>query len=146
MSSEGYTFLPDVAIADVAFRAWAPTLEAVFRQAALATLEVMVDDVSTVRARERREVDLTARNEELLLLDFLGELIFHKDAEALLLAPERLAIEPQREGWRLSGVLAGEPIDPERHPLDADVKAVTLHRFRLERTDEGWEAEAVLDV
>jgi SHS2 domain-containing protein len=40
----------------------------------------------------------------------------------------------------------GEPINLERHRLRVDVKAVTLHRFRLEKTAEGWEAFAILDI
>jgi len=37
-------------------------------------------------------------------------------------------------------------MDFRRHLFRADVKAVTLHRFRLEKSDEGWEAFVILDV
>ena len=40
----------------------------------------------------------------------------------------------------------GEPLDPLRHRLQADVKAVTLHRLRVEQTARGWEASVVLDI
>lgn len=146
--SEGYRFLEDVAIADVDFQAWGPDLAAVFRQAALATAETMVDDLTTVRAREQREVTLRANSAERALFDFLQELIYYKDTEGLILRPEavRVTEEATGEGFGVTAILAGETIDPERHPLNADVKAVTMHRFRLETTPQGWEAEAVLDV
>jgi SHS2 domain-containing protein len=44
------------------------------------------------------------------------------------------------------GVLAGEELDMNRHDLVVDVKAVTLHQFRVEKTDRGWEAFVILDI
>ena len=35
---------------------------------------------------------------------------------------------------------AGEPLDPARHALGADVKGVTLHRLQVVQTPKGWEA------
>jgi SHS2 domain-containing protein len=41
---------------------------------------------------------------------------------------------------------AGEPINPAKHALGADVKGVTLHRLQVVPTPAGWEATVVLDV
>jgi len=46
----------------------------------------------------------------------------------------------------LVATLRGERIDPDRHGLRADVKAVTLHGFSLVRRGSGWEATVVLDI
>jgi len=46
----------------------------------------------------------------------------------------------------LEAEACGEPLDTARHRLLVDVKAVTLHRLRVERTSSGWEAFFVLDV
>ena len=40
----------------------------------------------------------------------------------------------------------GEKLDPSRHRLRVDVKAVTLHQFRLEKTDRGWETQVILNI
>ena len=40
----------------------------------------------------------------------------------------------------------GEVIDRERHELLVDVKAVTMHHFKVEETAEGWTATVVLDI
>lgn len=141
----GYAFIDDIAIADVAFRARGPTLESVFEQAARATTEAMLDDLATLDWRDRRRVQLEDDDLEMLLLDFLQELIYRKDAESLLLIPETIHIR-KPSAWVLEAVLVGETLDPDRHPLNADVKAVTLHRFALRESAEGWTAEVVLDV
>ncbi len=146
MSEAGFEFLDEIAIADIAFRAWGPSLAEVFRNAATAVTNVMVDELETVVPRERRVVELYSPTAEMLLFDLLQELIFYKDAEGLLLLPEQMEIEEKENGWSLWGALRGEKLEPERHPLNADVKAVTMHRFALRPTEEGWQAEVVLDI
>ncbi len=42
--------------------------------------------------------------------------------------------------------VSGEKIDSGKHDLVVDVKAVTLHRFRVEKTQRGWEAVVILDI
>jgi len=40
----------------------------------------------------------------------------------------------------------GEPLDATRHHQRADVKAVTLHDFSVEKEDDGWRARVLLDI
>jgi SHS2 domain-containing protein len=132
--------------ADAAFRAEEADLEELFRTAWRATLELMLPDPATLRARERRRIELANPALDLLLFDFLGELIYYKDAAGLLLGLERLAVREGPGGYRLEAEAAGEAADPARHALGVDVKAVTLHRLAVERTPRGWQATVVLDV
>ncbi|GIX22560.1 MAG: protein archease [Gammaproteobacteria bacterium] len=141
----GHRFLEDVAIADVAFQAWAPDLAGLCREAALALLEVMIEDPLAVHPRVERRIRLERDSAEWLLYDFLEELVFIKDTERLLLRPVALTAE-EGAPFRLDARMMGEAVDPRRHPVNADVKAVTLHRYRCERRPEGWFAEVVLDI
>jgi SHS2 domain-containing protein len=141
-----YAFLDDLAPADVAFRAWGRDPAEVFRAAADATANVMVEVLGSVRERERRRVNLTQDTLDMLLFDLLQQLIYYKDAEGLLLRVTRLVLAERAHCHHLEADLAGETIDPARHQLGVDVKAVTLHRFELRATPEGWEAQVVLDV
>jgi SHS2 domain-containing protein len=132
--------------ADAAFRAEEDSLEELFRTAWRATLELMLPDPSRLGARERRRIELANPALDLLLFDFLGELIYYKDAEDLLLALESLALRGGPGGYRLEAEAAGEAADPARHELGLDVKAVTLHHLAVERVPRGWQATVVLDV
>ena len=82
---------------------------------------------------------------ELLLVRFLNELVYLRDAEDLLLHAERIEIA-RGDGARLRGELAGERIDRNRHDLATDVKAATAHGLSVAQTSEGWTASATLDV
>lgn len=141
-----YRYLPDIATADVAFEATGESREEMFVAASDAMMNVMVDDLSTIVPRERRMIDVSSDALDLLLFDFLQELIFRKDAERLLLRTPGVRIESEKGIFRLTAEAWGEMIDPDRHPLNVDVKAVTLHNFRVERTQTGWRASLILDV
>jgi SHS2 domain-containing protein len=95
-----------------------------------------------------RGTSIKLKNEalDMLLFDLLQELIYFKDAEKLLLRISQLKIKEEKQGHLLEGIAQGEKIDPNRHRMRVDVKAVTLHRFQLEKKDQGWEALVILDI
>lgn len=139
-----FEFLEDAVTSDVTFHAWGDTLVDLFSAAAEATTQVMVDSLDSVAPHVRRCVAVEADALDLLLAHFLDELIFLKDVDRLLLRVTRLEIEPDPP--RLRAELVGEPIDPARHELEADVKAVTLHDLRVEQRGTTWHAQVTLDV
>ena len=141
-----YRYLDDIATADVAFLAQGSTLEAVFVSAADATLQTMVDNVSAIQVCCQRTVALKADDIGLLLFNYLQEIIYFKDAERLLLTPGPVAIQALPGGYELKAVFQGEGIDPQRHHFIVDIKAVTMHLFRVTQTALGWEAVVVLDI
>ena len=141
-----FEYLEDSVTSDVTFRAWAASLDELFKTAADATTNVMVAALASVRPQVSVPVSLTAEALDLLLMRFLDELIFHKDADGLLLRAAAVTVDRDDDHHRARGELRGEPVDPTRHELIADVKAVTLHGLRVERTSTGWEAEVTLDV
>ena len=141
-----YRFLDDIATADVAFAAEGGTREKLFAACAAALLHVLVENPEAVEQRESLDLSLEHTDLDLLLFAFLQEFVFYKDARRLLLLPADLVVSTTARGFALSTRLAGERIDPARHHLGVDVKAVTLHRFRVEETDSGWEATVILDV
>ncbi|MCZ7662401.1 MAG: archease [Thermoleophilia bacterium] len=140
-----YEFLEDVATADIAFEAWGSDLEEAFSAASEATLNVMVEEPGAVRPLETREIHLEAEAVDVLLLDLLQELVYYKDAEQLMLRVDDLEVTGGPP-FRLDALARGEHLDPERHRPRVDVKAVTLHRFRVEKTDRGWRASVILDI
>ncbi len=141
-----YRFLDDIAIADIAFEAWGDTVENMFIASAEATMNVMVDDLDTIERKENRTTYIEAEALDMLLFHALQELIYYKDAEQLLLRVSSIRIQHKNGKYVLNMETYGEKIDADRHDLLADVKAVTLHHFQVEKTPEGWKATVVLDV
>jgi len=141
-----YRYLEDIATADVAFEAWGDTVEAVFVAAADATMNVMVGNLDTIADREHRTIHVEADAIDMLLFQLLQELIYYKDAEQLLLRVPNVQIQRQNDHFTLRTEAYGEELNPDKHELIVDIKAVTLHRFQVEQTARGWEAMVILDI
>jgi SHS2 domain-containing protein len=141
-----YHYLEDIGTADIAFEATGRDLPELFTSAADATMNVMIENLDTIDPRETRRIELKNDEIDMLLFDFLQELIYLKDAERLLLRVREMRIEEEKEAYSLRATTAGEPLDDGRHQQRADVKAVTLHNFRVEKTGGGWKARVLLDI
>jgi SHS2 domain-containing protein len=141
-----YKFLEDIGTADIAFEATGRDLPELFTAAADATMNVMIDNLDAIESRETREIELSSDKIDMLLFDFLQELIYFKDANRLLLRARDTQIEQKDEAYFLKAKIAGERLDDARHRQRADVKAVTLHGFSVEKRDAGWKARVLLDI
>jgi SHS2 domain-containing protein len=141
-----YRYLEEIGTADIAFEATARDLSELFSDAADATTNVMIDNIEAIEPRKTRKIELSNDRLDMLLFDFLQELIFLKDAERLLLRIREAQIEQRDKMYFVNATAAGERLDAERHHQRADVKAVTLHDFSVERTNDGWKASVLLDI
>jgi SHS2 domain-containing protein len=141
-----FHYLEDVSTADIAFEATGRDLPELFKSAADATMNVMIENLDTIEPRETRRIELQNDEIDMLLFDFLQELIYFKDADRLLLRAREAKIDEKGEHYFLNATAAGEKLDPERHQQRADVKAVTLHGFSVEKENDGWKASVILDI
>lgn len=149
--AQSFRFLEDVALSDAAFEASGDSPAELFVAAARAVIETMADP-GTVTGREVCLVERRAPDLPTLLFDWLSRIVFLKDARGLVFREAAAEVTPTQDppGWALQGRLTGESIDPARHDLRADVKAVTKHLFavREEGGEAGrrWAATVVLDL
>ena len=141
-----YHYLEEVGTADIAFEATGRDLPELFAAAADATMNVMIDNLDAIESRETRQIELSNDNIEMLLFDFLQELIYFKDAKRLLLRVRETQIDQKDKAYFLKANVAGERLDDARHHQRADVKAVTLHGFSVMKHDGGWKAKVLLDI
>jgi SHS2 domain-containing protein len=141
-----YEYLEDSVTSDITLRAWGQDLDALFTAAADATTNAMVEALESISPTVTQPAFVTAEELDLLLLRLLEEIIFHKDADGLILRATDVHVEAVNHGHQVHAQLRGEPIDPHKHELLADVKAVTVYGLRVEQTDAGWQAQVTLDV
>ena len=139
-----YLVRDDVAMADCALEVEGRDLDDLFETVARAVAELMVDP-ATVSSTARREIALAAPALDLLLFDWIAELIFLKDSEQLILTHAKVSVRTE-PSCHLVAHVAGGRIDRDRTVLRADAKAPTLHRLAVEPTTEGWQARVVIDI
>jgi SHS2 domain-containing protein len=133
-----------VALADCAMDVEGDDLDDLFATAASAVAELMVDP-ATVGLTVERHVTLTAPALDLLLFDWLSELIYLKDSERLVFPTASVRVWHE-EPCRLEARMSGGVIDRERTGLRADPKAVTLHQLEVAPHAQGWRARVVIDI
>ena len=131
--------------ADVCLRGIGTTREEAFCEAARALFHLMVD-IGRVRPQKRVQVIVTARDVELLLVEWLAELLVQKDLEDSVFSRFRVAIAKEEEGFDLRGEGWGEPVDPARHHIKSDVKGITYAGLRVCREGDRWFAQCVVDI
>ena len=141
-----YRYIDDIATADAAFEAWGTTEEEMMRAAVDAFMNVMIENVGAVSGKVRRTIHVESDSRDMLLFHLLEELVFLKDTEGLLLRISNTQIQCSNDHFKLDAEAYGEEIDPEKHTLNVDVKAVTLYRYHIEQGSKGWTATVVLDV
>ncbi|MEM0120320.1 MAG: archease [Thermoprotei archaeon] len=139
-----YRYLEDVAIADLAFEAESDSLEGLFEEAAMAIFEAMAN-TSTLHVEGQLSFTVKAESVEDLLYKFLSEVVYFKDAEAILFKRVRVKISVDG-GYTLVAQGEYDHLDPSRQELRMDVKAVTYHMFRVEKKGDGWVCTVVVDV
>lgn len=105
-----------------------------------------ITPVEGVEPRVRRPVEVEAASLDELLVEWLGEAVAGFEIEGLLFGSARLEVGKTQDGYRLNGEAAGEPYDPQRHPLRVLVKAVTYHGLRVDQLATGWRAVVILDI
>src|SRR5207248_3696974 len=96
-----YHYLEEIGTADIAFEATGRDLPELFKDAADATTNVMIDNVDAIEPRETRHIELSNDEIDMLLFDFLQELIYLKDAERLLLRVRHAQIDERNEKYFL---------------------------------------------
>ena len=137
--------------ADVLLHAEADSLAELLAACGEGMFAVIVEDGevregTSIEIAGRVDDDVAADGEaacaEELVHSWLRELLFYCSADGLVFARFDVQ-EATPAGFR--AMCHGEPLDPARH-RGTEIKAVTYHGFRVERTPGGWLAEVLFDI
>ncbi|MBI2130717.1 archease [Candidatus Woesearchaeota archaeon] len=140
-----FKFLEDVAIADIAFEAYGKDYNELFENCAQAIFSLTAD-TKTIKPKIKKELKIEDGKIDGLLYDFLSDILYLKDAEALIFCRCKVSIENKYKKFMLNCVLEGDTINPKTQALDNDIKAVTMHMFKVEKTSNGYKATVVVDI
>lgn len=128
--------------ADLGLRAIAPDLNTLFAEMAACLMSALVEDPASIQPREEYTIQLNGSEKEYLLVDWLKELLLRFEEDHVLFA----TFDVQVSDTGLTATMRGEPVDPQRHALAHEVKAITYHELKVVPTAEGWLAEVIVDI
>jgi len=128
--------------ADLGLRIRAEDLNTLFAEAGRGFSSLIVDDPDSIQPADEAEFAVEGTELEYLLFDWLNELLYRFEMEERLFT--RFGLQVTDTG--LTGKGWGETVDPQRHQLSHEVKAITYHGLKVEQTDAGWLAEVIVDI
>jgi SHS2 domain-containing protein len=128
--------------ADLGLRATAPDLNTLFAEMAACLVSAMLEDPASVQPAREVQIEVAGTDRDYLLFDLLKELLLRFETDRMLFA----AFDVQLTDAGLKAAVRGEEYDPARHVLAHEVKAITYHELKVERTESGWLAEVIVDI
>ena len=131
--------------ADVLFIAKGNTPAEMFEQAGLAVEETMIN-LKKVSPAKKVKIKKESNKIDSLLFDFLDELVFLKDYKQLVFSKFEVKIEEKKEKFKLEVLAYGEKIDNQKHEPKVDIKAITMHMFKVEKSKDSWQAQVLVDI
>jgi SHS2 domain-containing protein len=138
-----YTFFDHTG--DIGVSLTGRTVDELFASAAAAFTD-SITALEGVEPRRPEELDVAAPELDLLLVDFLSELIYRFDTRGWLTRQAQVEVREIDDGWELQGTLLGERHDDRRHPVRVVLKAVTYHQLEVREREGTWTANIVFDI
>ncbi len=128
--------------ADIAFEVYGRSFEELLKNAASAFYDAFVD-VSRVELERDVKIEVEGEDEEIVLYRWLNELLYLFDTE--FFAAKNVDVRVERNGdIKAAGKLSGGRFSAEC--VKVEPKAITMHRFKVERVEDGWKAFVVVDI
>ena len=123
--------------ADWELQVWAPDFPGLLEHAARG-MYALAGVCLAEEPRHRKSIDLSAQDEESLLIKFLEELLYLGETEGLAFDSYRIRIEAGQLVAELSGATLLQ--------VSKEIKAVTFHNLAIRRMGRGLEVSIVFDV
>jgi SHS2 domain-containing protein len=127
--------------ADVGIIAYGSNINEAFANAAKGMFS-LITELEDVEETEHRDIELTAPDQESLLVEWLNELIYLFDVENMLF--KRFDII-QLSNTHLKARSYGHKVDSSKHKLKMGIKAVTYHMLKIDKSD-GSRVQVLFDI
>jgi len=127
--------------ADVGIIAYGADMNEAFANAARALFSLIteLDDVEEV---VHRDIELTAPDQESLLVEWLNELIYLFDVENIIF--KRFDVTRLSQ-THLKARSYGHKVDSSKHKLKTGVKAATYHMLKIDKSN-GSKVQVLFDI
>ena len=140
MTTSGYREIDHTA--DLGFDLWADSISGLFAEAVLALSEVCYERTAVLWAEERT-LEVRGTDPEEQLVRWLQETYMQLESDLWLTAAATNVVV---KGEMVKGTLHGEAIDPARHTLHSEIKAITYHGLKIVHEHGLWRTTVVVDV
>ena len=128
--------------ADIGLEAHGQDLPQLFSNAARGMFSI-ISFLKSIQPTEHIPIAVTADGLEDLLVAWLSELLYLFSTQQMLFCRFEITEIDDRH---LQATALGEPVDPSRHELSTEIKAVTYHQLKVVESNQMWTARVLFDI
>jgi SHS2 domain-containing protein len=128
--------------ADIGIVVYGADIKQLFANAAFGLFSLMAD-LDNLKEDTKRQIELSAEDVEVLLVEWLNELIYTSEVEHIIF--KRVEIN-ELSNNQLRATCFGEEIKPGQHRLKREIKAATYHMLRLNKEDSNYKVQIIFDI
>lgn len=129
--------------ADLGVKVKGRKLADLFSNAGYAMFDLILEEITQLRSRQSLDIKIPGGEIEDILVNWMRELLGKFNLDGL--AFKQFNVERVDESG-LEAVVEGEKIDPSRHSLKTEIKAVTYHGIKIHKKNNLWEAQVIFDI
>ena len=127
--------------ADIGIKATGKTIEEAFAETARGMFSLMIRNSHIENSVKRTITVENTGDMELLLVDFLSELLYIHDVEHLVFGGISVTI-----GTHLTAIASGDRYNRDKHGYGMEIKAVTYHLLEIQTHKKGVTINVLFDV
>jgi len=129
--------------ADLRIKVKGKNLGELFANAGYAMFDIILE-IERVKPQQSIGVKIPGGEIEDILVDWLRELLSKFNLDRLVFKEFDIIKIDRSSG--LEAIVRGEKIEPSRHFLKTEIKAVTYHGLAVSKNNDLWEARIIFDV
>ncbi len=127
--------------ADIGIEAYGKNLEEAFENAAKGMFSIITNG-GKIEEKIEKDIEINREeDDEMLLVDWLSELIYLYDVEKLVFGNFKVKID-----GKLNAIAYGEKYDRSKHGYGIEIKAVTYHMLEIKRNKKGFVIRVLFDI
>jgi SHS2 domain-containing protein len=129
--------------ADILIKATGSNLAETFENAAVGMFD-QIYPTSDVQPIGEFQIDLQNEDIEQLLVEWLSELLYIHETQKVVFSKFKVNLDTQNNN--LVSQAYGEKLDPAKHVITNEIKAVTYHMLEIGREDETYFVKVLFDI
>jgi len=127
---------------DIGVVAYGIDIKQLFANAALGLFS-LIAELDDIKEDVRRDLKLMAEDAEVLLVEWLNELIYIFDVEHIIF--KKFEIDELTSN-QIRARCFGEKIKPGQYKLKREIKAATYHMLRINKDSSGYQVQVIFDI
>ena len=136
--------------ADIGIKITEKTLPQLFETAAYGMFSIFVENIDVIKPNKKFKIKITGVDPESLLVNWLNELLYLYSVKHTVFSKFDVILSKAKypgTKFKLSATIFGEPVNPDKHQINVEIKSATYHNLHITRKiNNNFSATIIFDI